>query len=72
MGTTKTVIRYNYGSGDFYLTLPYPLKDENGIEYYTASTRIEDAFDFSNYKADNILDEMDGTLVTILNSGKEV
>lgn len=72
MGTTKTVIRYNYGSGDFYLTLPYPLKDENGIEYYTASTRIEDAFDFSNYKADNILDEMDGTLVTILNNGKEV
>ena len=72
MGTTKTVIRYNYGSGDLYLTLPYPLKDENGIEYYTASTRIEDAFDFSNYNTDNIIDEMDGTLVTILNNGKEV
>lgn len=47
-------------------------KDENGIEYYTASTRIEDAFDFSNYNTDNIIDEMDGTLVTILNNGKEV
>lgn len=72
MNIIKTVIRYNYGSGDFYLTSPYPLKDENGIEYYTASTRIEDAFDFSNYKADNILEEMDGTLVTILNNGKGV
>lgn len=47
-------------------------KDENGIEYYTASTRIEDAFDFSNYNTDNIIDEMDGTLVTVLNNGKEV
>lgn len=72
MGTTKTVIRYNYGSGDFYLTLPYPLKDENGIEYYTASTRIEDAFDFSSYNTDNILEEMDGTLVTILNNMEEL
>lgn len=48
----------------------YIAKDENGIEYYTASTRIEDAFDFSNYNTDNIIDEMDGTLVTILNNGK--